>query len=353
LAGLRLQNLAIRAALLALLSYGMLYFAYKYYTPWLGGSDFNEYYRMYLRPLDYSAADAPFVYRQGSAILTNLLYHAHVYFPEVISFKDAAHDQRIFFAALAANWLSLVGTAIIAGGMLRREEHDEGLAYPLLAGVICLWSFASQAYVVTGLTEGVTWLLTAAILACYLREVGRLAVAALLALSIFQREMIPVMFGALAVFSLLLGRGRRGYQLFVLAASVVAFLAYLGIRAALIPVNGAENQLAPQHLVQSLAGFRLSRAFVFQVVLSQTTVFICLGLAGVLRLRRQQSPALLAPLLLTFLALATIAVAEGVYTNVGRIADITTPAFAVQAAILLRRYDRGPAPRDGSAQPEA
>jgi len=48
---------------------------------------------------DFTAASAPFVYRQVSAILTHALYLTGIFYPKEISFADPEIDQRMFFAA--------------------------------------------------------------------------------------------------------------------------------------------------------------------------------------------------------------------------------------------------------------
>jgi len=53
-----LRAALLRFALLLAASYGMLYFADKWYAPTIGSADFTEqYYRMYQKPLDLSAAE--------------------------------------------------------------------------------------------------------------------------------------------------------------------------------------------------------------------------------------------------------------------------------------------------------
>ena len=86
----------VRLALLFAVSYGLLYFSYKYYVPWSGGHDFTSYYKMYLSPFDFTAAPAPFIYRQLSAIVTHLVYAAGIYYPNAIWFHDAATTSMCF-----------------------------------------------------------------------------------------------------------------------------------------------------------------------------------------------------------------------------------------------------------------
>ncbi len=66
------KQFGFRLALLLLASYGTLYFSYKWYP---GEVDFKvAYSKMDQRPLDFGATDISHVLRQGSAIVTWLLY---------------------------------------------------------------------------------------------------------------------------------------------------------------------------------------------------------------------------------------------------------------------------------------
>src|SRR4249920_3256529 len=103
----------LRGGVLLLASYGLFYFSYKYYVPIQ--ADFYRYYPMYQRPLDFTAATAPFVYRQVSAVITHALYLTGIFYPEDIAFADPEIDQRMFSSALLANYLGLLLAAMLAG----------------------------------------------------------------------------------------------------------------------------------------------------------------------------------------------------------------------------------------------
>ena len=57
-----LREYGLRLLVLTLASYGLLYHAYKYYTPDFGGNDFYVYQEMYEAPFDHEAG-SPFAYR--------------------------------------------------------------------------------------------------------------------------------------------------------------------------------------------------------------------------------------------------------------------------------------------------
>src|SRR5450631_1529816 len=155
----RLTQNVVRLALLFAVSYGMLYFSYKYYVPWTGGNDFAHYYNMYRSPLDFGVEKSPFVYRQLSAIATHIVYVAGIYYPNTIWFNDAGYDQHVFFAALLTNYVFLVLTAWVVGAIVEYELGENAFIPALLGGLLCLLSFHSQVSVITGNTEGVSWFL--------------------------------------------------------------------------------------------------------------------------------------------------------------------------------------------------
>ena len=118
-----MRSFLLRFLLLLTASYGLLYFSHKFYQPVLvQHSDFlDSYYWMYQTPLDFTAANAPWVYRQISAVLTHAMFAAGVYYPNETAFAGPAFDPRLFFAALATNYLGLVLSATLAGEVTRRE----------------------------------------------------------------------------------------------------------------------------------------------------------------------------------------------------------------------------------------
>ena len=338
----------LRFALLLAASYGLLYFADKWYAPTIGSADFTEqYYRMYQKPLDLSAAEAPFVYRQVSAVLTHLVHASGIYYsPSTTNAMSRANpdiDQGIFFAALLTNYLGLVLAATIAGTIV--EAATGGLVFPLLAGLFCLLSLLSQSVVITGMTEGVSWLFVALLYWLYGRG-SRVAFGLLLLGSIFQREMISVAFALIAAFSLLLGDGRRRYNLQVLGFSVFCFAAYTMVRKVILPAPGYEDQLTLHYLTANLAAVPAlpMRDLLLQGFLSQNVLFIAVAASAVLWARTGTVPKQTIALVLAFAAIVAIGLAEGINNNVGRIGGLLTPAFAALAALAIYRLENMPRP---------
>ena len=335
----------LRFVVLLAASYGLLYFSHKFYDPVLADhSDFLlSYYRTFQSPLDFSAANAPWVYRQVSAVLTHALFAAGIYYPNETAFTAAAIDPRLFFAALAINYLGLVFSGALAGEVTRRETN--GFVFPLLAGLLCLLSFHAQTVVITGLTEGVTWAFSAALYLLYVRQT-RVAFAGVLALSIFQREVLPVAFALIAVFSLLIGEENRRYNLFVLAAAVACFAGFMVMRLLVIPVPGYAPPLSPSGFIATLFAAPITlRELTFPVLLAQNVILISIGVAGTLWLKERRIPRDLLVLLLSFAGLVVLGLGSGADLSIGRIAGLLSPAFAALAARDLFRLEAGAAVR--------
>jgi hypothetical protein len=334
-----LRTFALRFAVLLLASYGMLYAAQKFYDPVVAGHyDVYSYYKMYQAPLDFTATNAPFVYRQFSALVTHAIFAAGIYYPNETALNAPQIDPRLLFAALAANYLGLVMAATFAGAVTERETG--GFAFPLLAGLLCLLSFFSQSIVVTGLTEGMTWFFFGAAYFLYVLE-KRWALALVLAASIFQREMIPVVFALIAGFSLLVRSGGKTYNRFVLAASILCFGAYVLMRSYLVAAPGYESQLSFESLIRNLIFPSISlRTNLFQGFLSQNLLFIALAFGGALWARTQEAPKPLIVLTLTLFAVSVIVFAEAINGGIGRISSMLSPALAAFAATSLYKYER-------------
>jgi hypothetical protein len=334
-----MRSFLLRFLLLLAASYGLLYFSHKFYQPTLvyHGDFLKSYYWMFQDPLDFAVANSPWVYRQVSAVLTHALFAAGVYYPNETAFANPAIDPRLFFAALATNYLGLVLSGALAGEVTRRETN--GFVFPLLAGLFCVLSFHTQSVVITGLTEGVTWLFFAALYLLYVRE-SRVAFAVLLALSIFQREVIPIVFGLIAAFAQLIGGERRRYNLFVLAVAVACFAGYLLIRFYVIVVPGSAPPLSPSAFIGTMfAGPIELRDLTFAGLLSQNVILIAIGVGSVRWLKERRVPRELLVLLLSFAGLVILGLGSGVDANIGRVAGFMTPAFAALAARDLFRLE--------------
>jgi hypothetical protein len=332
-----------RALFYAVMSYGFVYFTYKYFVPNYGGIDYSKYYNMYLHPFRFDVAGAPFVYRQLNALLVHLVWKLGIYHHDEIAFVSKSYDQRIFFAAIFANWVALVACATAVAATTRKLAPNRGEAWPLFGGALCFFNFFTQPGVLAAQSEGVSWLLVAVGFLGWERR-SLAVVAAVLGLSVIQRETIPIVFGALSVFTMIFRRDQWRFHLAVLAVSLVAFLAYVVMRQVWAPAGGFEQQLRPTNFIHLLGqwGRLATLEGLFQVVLSQN-LLIALGAVTVLAIftrsdratpRRWAIHSPTISLFLTAIALTILGVgALDPINGLGRVLSILTP---IAAPLLVR-----------------
>jgi hypothetical protein len=323
---------AIRALVLGLCSYGMLYFAYKYYQPWFGGNDFADYYPAYLNPFHNEAVD-PFRFRRLSALVTFLIHEAGIYYPAEIAFNDPAYSQRIYFAALLSNYIALWSAAMVCSYIATEEG-----ASPLLSGLLVFAGFGAQAFVLTGLTEGWSWLLVALGFFFYTRRHYRCLWLVLVA-SIFQRETILVVFGTFACVDLWLRRREKVDRMMTMTivVALAGFGGYLVLRWVDSVPSIHTTQLYPSYLWEVLRGFAPSPAFGIQAFLTQNLLVLYGVLAILLRFAGERSPGYGWHLAAAVAALTLGGVAAGIGHNTGRIMTVLTPIVAPLASAALMR----------------
>lgn len=331
----------LRLLLLIALSYGLLYYSYKHSNPWPDGDrDFlADYYWMDVSPLDPAAGAPPAIYRQLSAILTHLVYVAGIYYPNDIAFRDPRFDQHVFFAALFTNYVCLVFAAFLAGTIAQHELKTRAFVPATVAGTLCLLSFNTQVTVITGLTEGLSWLLFALGFLFYLRR-QIVPVAIILVLAIGQREVILILFGAIAGFALLLRRDERRLDGVVFAWSLACFAVYFLMRTLAPLPHEVPAHLDPARWLADLRGFRFTKQFVFESLLSQNLFAIYGVSAGIAAWLRRDRVFWLLALVGAFLVLAVVAVAANESIGLGRLAGMMSPALAAFTVVAWERIGR-------------
>jgi hypothetical protein len=346
-----IARFAARWGLYLLLSSGLFYFAYKFYQPTYGGTDYFEYYPMYLHPLDLRVAHQPWAYRQLSAVLTNLVYRFGPYYDPQIFFSKPGYDQHVFFAAMLTNYLALAACAVVTSMAAERLRPGGGPAVPIFAGALCYLSFFAQQSGMGPITDGVAWLLVAIGFLGYLRR-SLVTVGVVLALAVFERELIPLMVGAIAGVDLVLSREQRRFDLTVIVLCIAAVALYAGMRTVWAPVagKGFQTQIGVGARAASLWRSFASRDVLVQGFLTQN-LLILLGLNLLWRWRQGGRTRALsvevARLIVGLFAAAAVLVAVSylamIGQNVGRILAMLTPITATLLALLLLPDERAPA----------
>ena len=342
---------ATRVGFYLLLSSGLFYFAYKFYQPTHGGNDYFQYYPMYLRPLDLHVAQQPWAYRQVSAVLTHLIYRFGPYYHPQVFFSKPGYDQRVFFAALLTNYLALAACAAVTTMAAERLRPNGGAAAPMFAGALCYLSFFAQQSGMGPITDGVAWLLLAVGFLGYLRR-SLVIVGVVMALSIFERELIPLMIGAIAGVDLVLSREQRRFDVSVIVLCAAAVALYLGMRGIWAPVQGKTLQLQLGIGARMVSLWRsfVNRDVLVQGFLSQN-LLILLGINVMWRWRQGRgapgpSPQLTRLVVGLYAAAAVLVVVSYfamIGQNVGRILAMLTPITAALLALTLLPEERAPA----------
>ena len=324
-----------RLSLFAFLSYGFLYFSYKYYIPDLGGNDFFEYYPMYLHPFNYHVADSSWVYRQLTAAVVHVVWKMGIFYDTTIAFSTPGYDKHVFFAAIFTNYIALLITALVVTYSAQKICSEKSEAWLILAGILCFFCFYVQQAVLTGLTEGISWLLVAVGFLGYVSR-SLIPIAVVLCLAVIQRETIPFVFGVLGAVGLFFPGKTRQFDGLVLLLSLVSFLVYILVRLVLIPIPGNESQLRLLDIAASIASWqhKITKDFIFQGLLSQNLLILLATSVTALSLARRFGSAGEPPpmpmseisVFLTALALVLIGFAAGIeVNNIGRILSILTP----------------------------
>jgi hypothetical protein len=351
----RIRTLLLRLCLLFLLSYGFLYFSYKWLDPTQVVLDFPQYYGMVLHPFDLHAAPSPFVYRQLTTMVASALWHLHVYYPDKIRFFDPRFDQRIFFAVLLTNYLGVLLAACAAmaitedafaepeAGLASGRSGDAARMAILVAGLLCFFDFYLQVMTLTGQADGLSWALLGWGYYFYRRS-RLLPFALLMGLTIIQREIMPLIFLVFLGCALWQERGRmdgprRRFLVRAGALCILAFASYLTWKH-LSHVPGNEYQTDPAAQAGSVLHFRLDRAYVMQVLIGQNLLLVLALLwAAAYRRSRRLSDGLL-PLALNCAMLIAVSILARISNNAGRMLALLTPVVAFELTMALVGLDR-------------
>jgi len=344
----------LRTFFFLLISYGLLYFSYKYFSPDFGQSDFYHYYKMALEPLNFSVTESPFIYRQFSTVMTALVYETGLFYNMKISYVQDGIDQQLFFSFILSNYLALVLTSIIVSKVVDLEIGKVTVMAPLLAGTLCYLSFGASTYVLTGLVEGWSWFLIALAFYAFKKENVYLFVIVLM-ISLFQKEVVSMIFGVISAVYILLAYFDSNKQInkkyvWFFIISIGTFLTYILIRKVLIPVGGFENQLDFNQLLHYLITYDFFDPRKLYVTIFSQNLFYLLLLLFVLNffiykneknrfqlLRANFIIALISVCIVLFL----IGMAAALGSNIGRIVLTTSPLSAIYIGYYLYLLEKG------------
>jgi len=321
-----------RLFLIILLTYGFLYSGYKLWTPEsTGGNDFYEYYKMFLDPLNNSAA-APFVYRQFSAWIVYFIDLTNLNYDTLISFNNPLISQSTFLAAIISSYIALVLTSLIITYSIDIVFGKTFTFVPIVAGLIVFFSFNTIPHNISGIFEAWSWFFYALIFFLYLKKSKFIFL--FLLLSITQRELIPVVFGVMSFISISFEIKKNNFNLFksfdfkILIISMFSFLIYILVRTQFFPIPGNENQLLLTSILLNLTNFRPNLSFLIPVFFSQNILFLYLISFGLKRWNKDNFKQL-SKVLSVYLVLAVMGIGTGIGDNLGRILSQFNPILII------------------------
>ena len=264
----------------AVFLYGYVYTAYKYGNPLFGRNDFFKYKEMVGSPLDFSATTAPFVLRQIPTIVASIFYKLGVYYDTAVVVDLIGLDRdtkRRFLALILSNALAVCLSFTILASYLRTKlSRNSMVDLFTLFGIFAAW-FYFPSGVIAPLAVGWGWLVSSLFVIAFLERSLALTCLACL-VGLLSRET-TLIFALVMFLALLLFEGDRQRSIvssvLVLTAGCIT---YLVLRK--LFTSGYEHQISPHSIVSSLMSPKLSRAFLFQSVLSQgLLVTLLLGIA--------------------------------------------------------------------------
>lgn len=351
-----LAILFFRSLFFLMISYGLLYFSYKYFSPNYGQSDFFNYYKMVLEPLNFSVTESPFIYRQFSTVITALVLETGLYYNVEIAYVQEGIQQKVFFAFIFSNYIALFFTALIVSKIVDLEIGKTTILAPLIAGIACYLSFGASTYVLTGLVEGWSWFLIAFAFYAFKKENLYLFII-LLAISIFQKEIVSMIFATMSAVIIIFDyfnrkEGINKKYIWFFLISISTFVMYILVRKFFLPVQGFENQLDFKELVHYLLTYNffdprklyitIFAQNLFYLVLMLFTLNLFLYRKSLNKykiLRTNYVVALVSICVVLFL----IGMAAALGSNIGRIVLATSPISAVYIGYflyLIEEYNR-------------
>jgi len=329
----------------SLVTYPLFYFSYKYNMPKFGSDDIYHYLRMYQDPFNFSVADGPFVYRQLSTIIVNYFEKFGIYYDAQISFNDPNFSQRFYFAAILTNWLSLIlGSCLVS---IHFEKENTASKNNLAIILVCFIFFNGYSGIFHGLSETTDGVSVALAISCYVayKNQYKLIFAFLMVISIFQRELLMPIFGAVIFADILQAmyyhkKISRNYIWMFLSTIMTSFV-YLYIRLYLLPDSSGvhDNQTSISQSIYTFFNTDINYEFIRQVFFTQNVLILALFFLILLpKFDRMNDKYLRKDLIsvsVVFVCIFLFGLAAGIGNNIGRILMYGTPFYM---SLLLRCF---------------
>jgi hypothetical protein len=228
------------------------------------------------------------------------------------------------------------------------EKNKGGFNNSILVILVSLISFSAFSGIFHGLSEAPDGASVAVAMGCYIAyknkavfTFGLLAFA-----SVFQREIIPPMFGAVILVNIAhkfyLRAPVERSEIWMFFLSIFCSVTYLYIRMILFPgLSGAhDNQISIYESLHHLTSINLNMEFIRQVIFTQNILILTFFLYFFFvprfdRLNDNMISADIREVLSAIFCLVVLGLAAGIGNNIGRILMYATPFYM---ALLLRCF---------------
>jgi hypothetical protein len=267
-----------------LLSLGQFLYAIKFNVPWFGTEDFASYYQMAKNPLNHSV-ETPW---HSTRILTPLIawffWQINFYIkttdsPFIEGFKTldgVSFDENILFALIASNYFGLLFSAVLIFYILylNFQKNSVNLLLLILFSLLIFLSPFNNFSVLTGVTEGVSILIISLILYAISRK-NYLLYFILIILSVFQRELIPLLIFFIIIFLPKSDFGIRWKLLPMIAFMLASLRILMNVNSSPLNINYSEklaeisSDLSLHNIIFSLLFLNLFLIYISLVVFNR------------------------------------------------------------------------------------
>jgi hypothetical protein len=344
------RNDLLRLLIFGCLTYGMLYFSYKWYA--LGG-DFYYYYELYAAPLTGETL-APFHYRRLTPLLVWLVAELGIYYPLDVAFDDPDVQQRLWFAAFVVNYGGLVLSACVSAKIAEHLVPRERVTAPvfmasILAGALVFLSFLTLQKTLTVQNDGLTWFFVAVLAYAVLTQ-RWVTFTVACTVGMFQKEIVPLIGGGIVVIRAVVdGMWQRHLtrtvtelreRIHYLVVSGIGFALYFVYRA-VDPQSGNPQQTDLNAIFQNLldrlvVSPEFSMEMLLNGYLSQNILLILV--AVVIWQWRRITDAMRVEILsylVLIVGLVLLGYGVGMGSSIGRMGGFLTPVLTAYIAVLL------------------
>lgn len=344
-------------SLTILISYQMFWINYTYGIPQKGWNDFFRYSNMVGNTGNFEVTISPFIYRQLTPALVTivqklgLFYNKDIMFDYFNNYQGIVYSKNIYFSYLFVNWLALCLTGATIYLHFFLKERSLLSIGGILGIAFLLLSWGAQVFALSPENEGVSWLIIILIyvLAFHGIKKAEILISILLIISLFQRELISIMFFVIFATQLLYNTASPSFAILNARRSLICSLmcavtmtVYFLFFYIIDPHPGYANQRHLSAIIKgilSIPSLLTSVEYVRNAFLTLNAVFIwsIISVIAIVKFKLKTDIGVVISILITLTALFIIGNAAQIGNNIGRILSLVTPILALQTSVQILR----------------